>query len=168
VKGIHPPSETGIQLRLVPYLLSGYGIGMTLSATRSRIGTSPQNFGAIGVTFNNVRSSSSAGVYRGSASTPALIGMLRMIVGLPARSEAGAVPRRSNLITLRCCTHIPPPRSGLDTSAALPLAVMDEHTGQHLVAATPLSVVELAKFPDPQYSIANGSPNTATRPGRGR
>jgi hypothetical protein len=34
--------------------------------------------------------------------------------------------------------------------AVLPLAIMEHQTEQHLLAATPLSIVELAKFPDPQ------------------
>jgi hypothetical protein len=59
--------------------------------------------------------------------------MLRMIVQLPARFEAGAVPRRSNLIvtpllrphvTALLCRH--------NRLAALPRTVMDDQTGQHL------------------------------------
>jgi hypothetical protein len=96
--------------------------------------------------------------------------MLRMIVRLPAPSQRGAMPSRSTVIAT-ALLHLHPTtalRGRHNRLAALLLVLMDDQTGPHTVAATPLSVVELAKFPDPQYSTASGSPNTATLWGRGR
>jgi len=93
-----------------------------------------------------------------------------MIVRLPAPSQAGAVARRNYLIAtpLLHLHAIAALRRRQNRLAVLPLAITEHFTEQYMLVATPLSIVELAKFPDPHYSTSSGSPNTATLWGRGR